>query len=363
MHALSAWGFAYPCRGMGRRMAKPRIVLLSIAAAAALAACVQPLATVVGDASKDEIRAITQLVTSGSVASQLAPFNTDRCVTTNPTGVLSAEASIVSAFQSWGYAVTKSAVTVDRAFGIDPSTGGFAWVDGPFTMDNLIAEKPGTDPSLRPVFLSAHYDTMPGTPGADDNGSGCAGVMEAARVLQAISLRRTVRFIIFGFEEEGLVGSSAYANSLSDADLPESVLNIETAGFTSAREGQVIVAGSLLGLPKTGDFIGAFGSSRSRALTLDCLSAAQMCAPDLKVYAASADSNLSSDPFLRDILRSDQTPFWERGVPAIMFTDTANLREGSPYHTSQDDVTRIDFEFLTNVIRTAIAVLCIRAGI
>ena len=99
------------------------------------------------------------------------------------------------------------------------------------------------------------------------------------------------------------------------------------------------------------------------ALVLDFLAASGRSAPDLPVYAASADSGLPDDPFLQDILRSDQTPFWRLGVPALMITDTANLRQGNVYHSAEDDLSHIDYAFAARVVRAALSAICIRAGL
>jgi aminopeptidase YwaD len=236
-------------------------------------------------------------------------------------------------------------------------------IEGPFTMRNIIGRRAGADPSLPPIVMGAHYDTVEDCPGANDNGSACASLLEIARVLGTESLERDVIYAFFAFEEEGLAGSRAWIESLAPSEAIDSMISLETIGFTSEAEEQIPLSDSLLGLPTTGDFIGVFGSNRSTALVLDFLEAAGIVAPDLPVYAAAIDSNLGSDPFLQDLLRSDHAPFWSRGVPALMVTDTANLRDGDHYHQATDTAENLDFDFILRVARAALAVVCIRGGV
>ena len=127
-------------------------------------------------------------------------------------------------------------------------------------MDNLIWTKPGTDPSLAPVFVTAHWDSVPMGPGANDNGSGCACLIEIARVVEALNLnfRRTVVLIMFAMEEENLAGSAYYAAHMTSH--PALVLNLDMIGYTAARETLYPLSDVLLDFPSTGDFIAVLAS-------------------------------------------------------------------------------------------------------
>ncbi|MBU0957038.1 MAG: M20/M25/M40 family metallo-hydrolase, partial [Spirochaetes bacterium] len=233
----------------------------------------------------------------------------------------------------------------------------------PFSMRNIIAQKTGTQPDLAPVILAAHHDTVAWAPGTNDNGTGCAGVLEAAFALKDTTFERTIIFAFFAFEEDGLIGSEAYAASLAPHELPDSVIVLETIGFTSEKQNTVPVADVLLSMPVVGNFAGVFASTESRALLLDFLSAANRDVPGLPIYSIAVDDGMGSNPFLQDLLRSDHSPFWYRAVPALMITDTANLREGNVYHTADDDFAHVDLDFAMRVSKAAISTLCVRSGL
>jgi len=78
---------------------------------------------------------------------------------------------------------------------------------------NVIAELKGEDQKKAPLIVAAHYDTVAGSPGADDNASSVAALLEVSRVIKDVPLSRTVRFIAFGLEEGGLYGSRAYVKT------------------------------------------------------------------------------------------------------------------------------------------------------
>ena len=111
---------------------------------------------------------------------------------------------------------------------------------------NIIGSRPGSNIQLRPLLVSAHYDTTQDSPGADDNASGLAGMLECAAVLQVAPLKRPVEFVAFDMEEaqperEGLVGSSAFVSYLEGIEGPpvfEGLYNLEMVGYTSGPGGQ-----------------------------------------------------------------------------------------------------------------------------
>ena len=93
---------------------------------------------------------------------------------------------------------------------------------------NIIGSRPGSDIELRPLLVSAHYDTTQDSPGADDNASGVAAMLECAAVLQGAALKRPIEFVAFDMEEaqperEGLVGSSAFVSYLDGIEGPPRV--------------------------------------------------------------------------------------------------------------------------------------------
>ncbi len=233
----------------------------------------------------------------------------------------------------------------------------------PLTMDNLIWTKPGTDPLLAPVFVTAHWDSVPYGPGANDNGSGCACLIEIARVIEALNLdfRRTVVLVMFALEEENLAGSAYYTSHMTS--YPALVLNLDMIGYTAASETLYPLSDVLLDFPSTGDFIAVLASRPASRAGLTWTRAASDFVPNLKYYLAVCDSNVSNDPLMSEVMRGDHASFWPYGVPAIMCTDTAGFREGSPYHTADDTPAHIDFTFLLSNIKATFADLCIEAEV
>jgi Zn-dependent M28 family amino/carboxypeptidase len=218
---------------------------------------------------------------------------------------------------------------------------------------NVIADRAGDDPS-RVVVVCAHYDAVPGSPGADDNGSGVAAVLAVAQAVAAAPTHASVRFIAFALEEEGLLGSGEYVASLSREERGRiaAVLNLEMVGFRAAGPGsQSMPPGVDLfadePLPTTGDFIGALGL-RGEPELLDALRAARAYVPELPVAFLAVPR--AAVLLMPDLLRSDHAPFWLTGTPAVMITDTANFRNPN-YHRRTDAFETVDLDFATSVAR------------
>lgn len=245
----------------------------------------------------------------------------------------------------------------------EPVNGPSSWSTATTmkSMNNIYVVKPGANPELAPVYITAHWDTVPGTVGANDNSSACAAVLEALELVDGYTFERDIHFILFAREEEGLDGSYVRAGSADPA--PAAVLNMDMIGFTSERE----VAGELLhsmaGIPETGDFIGIFADPGSLQLAKTYTNTAAHFVPELKYHVIVADENLNNEIYLLDIFRSDHSGFWEKGIPALFISDTAEMRDGSPYHTPEDTKEKIDFDFMLNVTKATIATLCVLAGI
>jgi Zn-dependent M28 family amino/carboxypeptidase len=231
--------------------------------------------------------------------------------------------------------------------------------------DNLVAERAGRDAS-RVVMVVAHYDAVEGTRGADDNASGVAGLLAAARVLGKVPTEATVRVVAFAFEEQGMVGSQAYLSSLDDAERAKitGVFNLEMIGYLDGAPGsQRYPAGvaALVGdrrLPTTGDFIGAIASP-SDAPPIAALEAARSFVPGLRAEIIAVPRPLVL--LAPDLLRSDHGPFWLAGVPAVMIGDTADFRTPH-YHRPSDRPETLDRPFLVRTCRWVAAAAGLLAG-
>ncbi|MBN2442482.1 MAG: M20/M25/M40 family metallo-hydrolase [Spirochaetales bacterium] len=289
----------------------------------------------------------------------LADLNGIRNVVVNEESILLYETAIIQRFHNSGLQVITQEVEVEWALSCDGDEPYYEF--GPFQMNNIIAIKPGIDPRAGEILLTAHWDSVPMGPGIDDNASGCAAVLEAARVLQESTFKHTIKFVIFAFEEEGVKGSSYYAKKMSH--YPEVVINLDMIGFTSEVQDSYFNTDFFLDFPRTGDFIGVFATDFSSSLGIDFIRGSDEFVPALKYYLLITDPNFSNDPPLVHLLRSDHAPFWEKGIPAIMITDTAFLRNNHPYHTDRDTIENIDFNFMYNCVKASIATLCIRADI
>ena len=201
--------------------------------------------------------------------------------------------------------------------------------------------------------IGAHYDSAPGTPGADDNASGVAVLLEVARLLKAGGAGREVRFVAFGTEEPPSfgtrnMGSWHYARALKDdGALVHGVIVLEMLGFYNTRPGSQLYPPFLhLFFPDNGDFAGVVANVRSRAL-LGAFGAAWRKASSFPVTLSVLPGPFAS------LALSDQLNFWEQGFPALMISDTAIYRNAH-YHEATDLPETLDFEKMAKVA-TALA--------
>jgi hypothetical protein len=228
---------------------------------------------------------------------------------------------------------------------------------------NVFGTSAGTA-SQQYVVIDAHYDSVNDAPGADDNGSGVVGVLEAARILGSYPSKKGMRYIGFDLEEEGLVGSIRYATkAVNDMDSVAGVFNFEMIGYYSDEpNSQTLPAGFSFLFPDAynqvannqfkGDFISNVGNAASSGLADAFEAAAAMYVPDLKVISLAVPGNGAVAPDLR---RSDHAPFWDAGYQALMLTDGANFRNEC-YHTPEDTLdNKLSFTFMSNVVKATIA--------
>lgn len=211
---------------------------------------------------------------------------------------------------------------------------------------------PGKQPQLPAILVGAHYDTVPGSPGADDNASGVAVLLMLAELLSSASFqqrfgpKRPIQFVAFDLEEYGLVGSKTCAEALRSQNNPlHLMLSLEMLGyFTSAPNSQRYPLAALSRLyPSTGDFIALVGNlgtlPKMRALKRQFKKAGAPC------QWLPVPNHGKQIPRVRD---SDHSPFWDAGYPAIMVTDTANLRNPH-YHSASDTLETLNIEMMANV--------------
>jgi aminopeptidase YwaD len=233
--------------------------------------------------------------------------------------------------------------------GLDVSAHPFRALGG--TYRNVIGEKKG-QAHLPPLIIAAHYDTVEGSPGADDNASALAVMLEVARSLRGVPLARSVRFIAFGLEEENLLGSLAYASSLQAAgEAIGGAIVLECVGYARSEEGSQQQPSIPTAVPSVGDFLGIVGNAASAPLVKAVEAAANRAVPDLKTVSLVVPDN---GELLPDTRRSDHAAFWHHGYPAVMLTDTANFRNPH-YHRPTDTLETLNLAFMEQVARAVTA--------
>ncbi|GFO67587.1 peptidase M28 [Geomonas limicola] len=223
---------------------------------------------------------------------------------------------------------------------------------------NIVATLPGIGCPEERVLVVAHYDTVANSPGADDNASGTAGLLEIARRLAGASFERTLQFVavcleenqITGNRETGLMGSKALAElAVGEAWQIAGVLVLESIGYAGPGLVQQAPPGLPVQVSEVGDFIAVVANERSRELAETYVAAAQAPGIELPYLLMVVPGN--GEPF-PDTRRSDHSPFWDRGYPALMLTDTTNFR--SPhYHEPSDTLETLNLDFAAQVCRAA----------
>jgi len=210
---------------------------------------------------------------------------------------------------------------------------------------NVVAEKKGTISPERVVILGAHYDTVPGSPGADDNASAVAVLLEVARNMRAIPLRSTIRFIAFTLEEYGYVGSTHHARKArKEGEEIVGMISLEMVGFTAPRQNYPHYIDTR-NYPIVGNFIGIVGNTRSENLLGKVRQSLRRHVQELPAEFLIVPGNGEG---LEAVRLSDHNSFWDENYPALMVTDTAFLRNPN-YHLPTDTLETLDFEFMGKV--------------
>ncbi len=225
--------------------------------------------------------------------------------------------------------------------------------------ENVIAQLPGQLNPDKTFVIGAHFDTVPGSPGADDNASAVAGLLEIARVLKDVRPDFSIEFVAFALEEVGLRGSRQYAQSAAaqDRDLI-GMISLEMIGyFSNEANSQTPFSNipSCLAVSEegrtVGDFIAPIGNDNSATLLKTFQQAAARYVPELLVLTGQVAGNGSCFPNTR---RSDHAPFWDEGYQALMITDTANFRNPN-YHQPSDTLDTINFDLARQVSQATLA--------
>jgi Zn-dependent M28 family amino/carboxypeptidase len=227
---------------------------------------------------------------------------------------------------------------------------------------NLEVILPGASEPAAIVVVGAHYDTVASTPGADDNASGVAALLELGRRLKGAKLPKTVRLVAFTNEEPPFfktaqMGSVVYARAAAAAgDRVIAMLSLETLGYYDPRPGsQTYPPGLGLLYPDRGDYVAFVGNTGSAALVKTAIDA----------FRGAVDfpaESIAAPAFVTGIDFSDHWSFWQAGFPqAVMVTDTAFMRNRH-YHEPTDTPERLDYVRLARVVDGLEAVVRRLAG-
>jgi Zn-dependent M28 family amino/carboxypeptidase len=216
------------------------------------------------------------------------------------------------------------------------------------SVSNLIAEKTGTKKDV--VIIGAHYDTVPGSPGADDNASAVAGLLELARLNRETSNKKTLVFSAFVNEEAPCfgspnMGSMVYAKHLREQRIPvEVMVSLEMIGYFSEERIQAYpLPGMGLVYPKTGDYIGVVGNFLSSKYV-------SFFKKGIRKHSNIRARSLTGPEFFGGINLSDNYSFWHHGYRAVMVTDTSFFRNRH-YHQLTDTIDTLDFDKMAEVVK------------
>ncbi len=223
---------------------------------------------------------------------------------------------------------------------------------------NLVATRPRADvatESLPRLCVGAHLDSRPDTPGADDNATAVAVLLEIARLLGEdwpTDAQLELELVAFDLEENGMLGGREHARLARQfqTDL-RGMISLEMLGYCDHSPGSQQLPRSLAGLyPDTGDFIAIIGNQNSTEL----IEVARQGASTVKELPVETLQVPENGTLLQATRLSDHSPFWDAGFAALMITDTSFLRNPH-YHQPTDTLDTLDMEFLHAVAEGCVA--------
>jgi Zn-dependent M28 family amino/carboxypeptidase len=226
---------------------------------------------------------------------------------------------------------------------------------------NLEVTCPGTHRSEDFILIGAHYDSVSGSPGANDNGSGVAALLELSRLFKETQPAVTLRFVAFVNEEPpfffwNTMGSMMYAKAAKKrGDRIRYMISLETIGYYSSRPGSQRYPPFLkFFYPDTGNFIAFVSDLGSRRIMRRCF----------KNFVSVCDfpaESIAAPSFVPGIFWSDHMAFWRHGFKAFMITDTAPYRYPY-YHTSEDTPDKLDYASFAKVANGLFSMLNAERG-
>ncbi|MDP1664848.1 MAG: M28 family peptidase [Methylobacter sp.] len=258
----------------------------------------------------------------------------------HPDALHAAEAYISQEWRQQGYDVRKQTYT---AQGVECA--------------NLEITRAGNGRNNDVILIGAHYDSVFGSPGANDNGSGVAALLELSRLFKDVAPETSLRFVAFVNEEPPFffwpsMGSMVYAKVARQRGDPiRFMISLETVGYYRNQQGSQTYPPLLKHFyPDTGNFIAFVSNLRSRHILRDCV----------RAFSSATDfpmQSIAAPAIVPGVSLSDQLAFWRHGYKALMITDTAFYRYPY-YHTAQDTPDKLDYEPFTEMTNGLFLMLC-----
>jgi len=215
---------------------------------------------------------------------------------------------------------------------------------------NIVASKIGQQYPEEIVIIGAHYDTVNNSPGADDNASGIAAILELIRLLNFYENKRTIRFVAFTLEEPPFygtaqMGSQVYAQLCKQHN--ENIIMMVSlemlAYFTKKKKSQQYPLPEMAKtFPDQGNFIAIIGDVKSGLVVKKLTTLFQQ-------YSSHHVQSLISHQSVPGVNLSDHVSFWKEGYKALMITDTAFYRNPH-YHKSNDTIDKLDFKSYAQIV-------------
>lgn len=252
----------------------------------------------------------------------------------DPKNLAAASKFLQKSFRNLGYEVTLQTYSVDG-----------------LSAENIIAEKKGVARVSEILIIGAHYDSVVGCPGADDNASGVAVLLELARIHAKSNFSRTVRFVAFTLEEPPYfqtrwMGSRRYAKSVKEKkEKIVGMICLESLGYFSDEKNSQSFPLPFFGFfyPTTGNFVTVVSNFGSRKL-------GQTVAKELREKSQIPIETFTGSSLVPGVDWSDHASFWEIGVPAVMLTDTALFRNPH-YHAPSDRAERLNYSKMAELTK------------
>lgn len=262
------------------------------------------------------------------------------------TGTMDSSVTFIQErFTSMGYSVENHQYTLQRG------------IYAGRTASNLIIEIPGSDKNDEIIVIGAHYDTVSGSPGANDNASGVAVLLAAAGELQGTEPDRTIRFIAFANEEPPFfqtadMGSYAYARRSGErGEKIAAMIALDGLGYydTSPGSQSYPLPGLGFAYSNRADFIGL-------VTRLSDLSLLRKISAGFKDAGVIPTESAALPGFLPGVNWSDHWSFWKHGYPGMLITDTLLFRDPH-YHTPGDTPERLNYQNMGRITTALVSTI------